>query len=110
MRYFVIIEFRNFDRKNQCALDGRENIFYNQDSESRKRGRGCEGGQGGAHHGGAGGPFGGGAAAVGADVLAKGAVSADGYPRSAVSAKGGETGRRGRAGFLWGGKLLPDEH
>ena len=28
MRYFVIIEFRIFDRKNQSDLDEGENIFY----------------------------------------------------------------------------------
>ncbi len=30
MRYFVIIEFRIFDRKNQSELDEGENIFYNK--------------------------------------------------------------------------------
>ena len=30
MRYFVIIEFRIFDRKNQSELDEEENIFYNK--------------------------------------------------------------------------------
>lgn len=30
MRYFVIIEFRIFDRKNQTELDEGENIFYNK--------------------------------------------------------------------------------
>lgn len=30
MRYFVIIEFRIFDRKNQLELDEGENIFYNK--------------------------------------------------------------------------------
>ena len=30
MRYFVIIEFRIFDRKNQSELDEGENIVYNK--------------------------------------------------------------------------------
>ena len=30
MRYFVIIEFRIFDRKNHSELDEGENIFYNK--------------------------------------------------------------------------------
>ena len=30
MRYFVIIEFRIFDRKNQSELDEGKNIFYNK--------------------------------------------------------------------------------
>ena len=30
MRYFVIIEFRIFDRKNQLELEVGKNIFYNK--------------------------------------------------------------------------------